>query len=68
MQSKHLANRAWQMVHEKVVKVQNDLAEDKKILGQKTIFHDLMTNDHLPAEEKTIERLEAEGVALVAAG
>lgn len=56
------------MVHEKVVKVQNDLAEDKKIEGQKTIFHEVITNDSLRPEEKTVERLEAEGVGLVAAG
>ena len=56
------------MVHEKVVKVQNDLAEDKRKEGQKTIFHEVISNDSLRPEEKTVERLEAEGVGLVAAG
>ena len=56
------------MVREKVIKVQNDLAEDKKLHGQKTIFHDLLTNDQLRPEEKTIDRLEAEGVGIIGAG
>ena len=56
------------MVHEKVVKVQNDLAEDKKIEGQKTIFHEVITDESLRPEEKTVERLEAEGVGLIGAG
>ena len=56
------------MVHEKVVKVQHDLAEGKKIEGQKTIFHEVITNDSLRPEEKSVERLEAEGVGVVAAG
>ena len=56
------------MVHEKVVKVRNDLAEDKKIEGQKTIFHEVITDESLRPEEKTVERLEAEGVGLIGAG
>ena len=56
------------MVRDKILKVQKDLSEDKKIEGQKTIFHDLLTSDQLPPHEKTPERLEFEGVGLVAAG
>lgn len=56
------------MVHEKVSKVQADLKEGVKIQGQRTIFHELLTNDQLSPEEKTPERLEAEGVGVVAAG
>ena len=56
------------MVHEKVTQVQADIAEDTKVDKQKTIFHDLITNDQLRPEEKTTERLEREGVGLVAAG
>lgn len=56
------------MVREKLNKVQADLQEGKKIEGQRTIFHDLFANDQLQPEEKTAERLEAEGVGLVAAG
>lgn len=56
------------MIHEKVTKVQADLSEEKKIDGQKTIFHELIKNDQLRPEEKTTERLVAEGVGVVAAG
>lgn len=56
------------MVREKLNKVQADLQEGKKIEGQRTIFHDLFANNQLQPEEKTAERLEAEGVGLVAAG
>ena len=57
-----------QMVHEKVSKVQADLKAGVKIQEQRTIFHELLTNDQLSPEEKTPERLEAEGVGVVAAG
>ncbi|KAL8978327.1 MAG: hypothetical protein Q9205_006055 [Flavoplaca limonia] len=56
------------MVREKVDQVQADLANDKKPDGQRTIFHDLFTNDSLIPEEKTPERLAAEGFSVVAAG
>lgn len=56
------------MVREKVDQVQDDLANDKKPDGQRTIFHDLFTNDSLIPEEKTPERLAAEGFSIVAAG
>ncbi|KAI9716588.1 MAG: hypothetical protein M1828_007621 [Chrysothrix sp. TS-e1954] len=57
------------MVHEKVVQVQADLAEGKQIQSQnRTIFHDLLANNTLPPEEKKVSRLEVEGMALVAAG
>ncbi|KAL8843358.1 MAG: hypothetical protein Q9176_001971 [Flavoplaca citrina] len=60
--------RVFQMVREKVDQVQADLANDKKPDGQRTIFHDLFTNDSLIPEEKTAERLAAEGFSVVAAG
>lgn len=56
------------MVHEKVEQVQDDLKQNKKPNGQRTIYHELFTNDQLPPEEKTANRLEAEGVGLVGAG
>ena len=59
---------ACQMVHDKVSKVQSDFAEDKKVDSRQTIFHGLIANDQLPPEEKTTERLEAEGAGVVAAG
>lgn len=56
------------MVHEKVTQVQTEIAEDTRIDKQKTIFHDLITDDQLRPEEKTTDRLEGEGVGLVGAG
>lgn len=56
------------MVHEKVTQVQADIVEDARVDKQKTIFHALITNDQLRPEEKTTDRLEGEGVGLVAAG
>ncbi|KAL8993523.1 MAG: hypothetical protein Q9169_006281 [Polycauliona sp. 2 TL-2023] len=56
------------MIHDKVDQVQDDVAKHIKPDGQRTIFHDLITNDSLMPEEKTQERLVAEGVALVGAG
>ncbi|KAL8662424.1 MAG: hypothetical protein Q9202_004745 [Teloschistes flavicans] len=57
-----------EMVREKIDRVQTDLQQGRKMEGQRTIFHDLFTNNQLPPGEKTAERLEAEGVGLVAAG
>ena len=56
------------MVHDKVSKVQSDFADGKKVDSRQTIFHGLIANDQLPPEEKTTERLEAEGAGVVAAG
>lgn len=56
------------MVREKVDQVQADLDENQKPDGQRTIFHDLLTNHSLIPEERTPERLAAEGVGIVSAG
>ena len=56
------------MIHDKVEKVRVDAKNHKQPNDRKTIFHELMMNDQLKAEEKTNMRLEAEGVGLVAAG
>ena len=56
------------MIHHKVEKVRLEVEEHEKPDQRKTIFHELMINDQLKAEEKTNLRLEAEGVGLVAAG
>ncbi|KAL8807560.1 MAG: hypothetical protein Q9200_004625, partial [Gallowayella weberi] len=56
------------MIREKVDQVQVDLAGHKKPDGQRNIFHDLFTDDHLSPEEKSAERLAAEGVGIVSAG
>lgn len=55
-------------VRSKIVKVKSDIAEGKKPEGQKTIFYDLIMNDQLAEEDKSIERLENEGISVVAAG
>ena len=56
------------MVRSKILKVKAELAEGRKPEGQKTIFYDILTNPQLAEEDKTIARLENEGVSVVAAG
>ena len=56
------------MVRDKISAVQKDLNEGRKTDSQKTIFHELITSDQLRPEEKTADRLEAEGVGVVGAG
>ena len=56
------------MVRAKVLDVKAELAEGRKPSGQKTIFYDLLTNDQLGPEDKTMLRLEQESLSLVAAG
>ncbi len=57
------------MVREKVDQVQADLDDNQKPDdGQRTIFHDLLANHSLIPEERTPERLAAEGVGIVSAG
>ncbi|KAL8726095.1 MAG: hypothetical protein Q9166_006932 [cf. Caloplaca sp. 2 TL-2023] len=56
------------MVREKVDQVEVELRENKRLDGQRTIFHDLFTSNQLIPEEKTAERLAAEGVGIVSAG
>lgn len=57
-----------QSVRDQVVKVKAELAEGKKPAGQKTIFYEMLTNDQLRPEDKTNDRLEQEGLSVVAAG
>ncbi len=56
------------MIRDKIFKVQADIKEGKTPEGQRSIIHELIMDDVLPAEDKTLARLEAEAVALVAAG
>lgn len=56
------------MVRGKIDQVQVDLEEKNEKSGQRTVFHEMFVSDQLWPEEKTSDRLEAEGVALVAAG
>ncbi len=55
-------------VREKILLVKSEMAQGRKPEGQRTIFYDLLNNDELAPQDKTIERLENEGISLVAAG
>ena len=55
-------------IRNKILEVKAEMAKGRKPQGQRTIFYDLINDDHLAAEDKTIERLENEGVSIVAAG
>lgn len=59
-----------QMIRSQVLGVKAELDEGKRPdgQGQKTILYDLLTNDQLPPEDKSVDRLESEGLSLVAAG
>lgn len=56
------------MIRSKVLAVKAELAEGKKPVGQKTIFYDLLTNSQLRPEDRTVDRLENEGLSVSAAG
>ncbi|KAL8651113.1 MAG: hypothetical protein Q9210_003432 [Variospora velana] len=56
------------MIREKIFMVQANIKEGKEPEGQKSVIYDLITGDHLPPEDKTLPRLEAESIALVSAG
>ena len=56
------------MIRNKILTVKAEMDKGRKPQGQRTIFYDLINDDHLAAEDKTIERLENEGVSIVAAG
>jgi hypothetical protein len=56
------------MVRDKVSHVKAEVAEGRKPEGQKTVFYDLLMNEQLAPEDKTNDRVEAEGVSVVAAG
>lgn len=59
-----------QMIRMQVLDVKAELDEGKRQdgKGQKTIFYDLLQNEHLPPEDKTVDRLENEGISITAAG
>ena len=50
------------MAKEQIARVKAELAEGRKP-DEKTIFYDMLTNDQLQPEDKTSERLEAEGIS-----
>ena len=56
------------MVRDQVVGAKANLAEGKKPTGQETVFYDLLTSDQLRPEDKEVDRLQAEGLSVFAAG
>lgn len=56
------------MVRAKILTVKAELAEGRKPEGQKTIFYDVLTNPQLAEEDKSLARVENEGISVVAAG
>ena len=51
-----------------MVEVKKQHAEGRKVIGRKTIFYDILTNDQIPPEDKETERLVAESISVVGAG
>ncbi|KAM0805978.1 cytochrome P450 [Usnea florida] len=51
-----------------IIDAKAELAEGNKPQGQKTVFYELLTNDQLQEEDKTVDRLEAEGISVFGAG
>ena len=57
-----------QLARAQIIDAKAELAEGKKPEGQKTVFYELLRNDQLREEDKTIDRLEAEGISVLGAG
>lgn len=59
-----------QMIRMQLLDVKAELDEGKRPDGKgpKTIFYDLLKNENLPPEDKTVDRLENEGISITAAG
>lgn len=61
-------SRRRQDLYNQVSRIQQELKEGGKPSGQKTIFYDVLTNDGIQPEIKTIEHLVNEARVLVLAG
>ena len=57
-----------QLARAQIIDAKAELAEGNKPQGQKTVFYELLTNDQLREEDKTVDRLEAEGISVFGAG
>ena len=57
-----------QLARAQIIGAKAELAAGKKPKGQKTVFYELLTNDQLREEDKTVDRLEAEGLSVLGAG
>lgn len=51
-----------------IIEIQTELKENRKMAGQKTIFSDVLMNEHIRPEEKTAPHLTGEAQSVVAAG
>ena len=51
-----------------MVDVKKQHAEGRKVTGRKTIFYDILTNEHISLQDKETERLVAESTSVVGAG
>ena len=51
-----------------MVDVKKQHAEGRKVTGRKTIFYDILTNEHISLQDKETERLVAEATSVVGAG
>ena len=56
------------MLRDQVVAVKKDLEKGQKPAGQKSVFYDMITNDHVRPEEKTTDHLVLEAVTVISAG
>ena len=56
------------MLRDQVTAVKSDLAKGRKATGQKNVFYDMLTNDHVRPEEKTTDHLVLEAVTVISAG
>ena len=56
------------MARAQIIDAKAELAEGKKPDGQKTVFYELLTSDQLREEDKTVDRLETEGISVFGAG
>ena len=57
-----------QLARAQIIDAKAELAEGKKPEGQKTVFYELLTSDQLREEDKTVDRLESEGISVFGAG
>ena len=56
------------MLRDQVVAVKTDLEKGQNPTGQKSVFYDMITNDHVRPEEKTTDHLVLEAVTVISAG
>ncbi len=55
-------------MYNQVIEIKNKIQNNQKPEGQTTILYDVLTNDRVRPEEKTVDHLAGEAHILVAAG